>query len=90
MDILCNKNILNPDPFLNISKYPGCQMDIYPYHISTIWIYILDTKEIGESRGVTKQEGGVATCATQKSITKYRNLFSRFRGQISALKRSQE
>ena len=42
MDILCSKNILYPDPFLVISKYPACQMDIYPYHISTIWIYILD------------------------------------------------
>ena len=41
-DILWSKNILDPDPFVDISTYPVFQMDIYQYHISNIWIYIPD------------------------------------------------
>ena len=39
-DILWSKNILDPDPFADISTYPVFQMDIYQYHISNIWIYV--------------------------------------------------
>ena len=56
MDILCSKNILYPDPFLVISKYPACQMDIYPYHISTIWIYILPSVGLKCDKSISKSD----------------------------------
>ena len=71
---------------MHIALYMRCKV----LHAGDFILSLPQAKEIGESRGVTKQEGGVTTCATQKLITKYRNLFSRFRGQSSALKRFRE